>query len=126
MAIMIVLLSVAASQRNSVWTSKLSLWTDVAYKTPNKSRVHNSLGNCYYLLGSYVEAVQEYKIALALDKGNIEVYYNIANNLAQIGMLAEAIPYYRHFCGLAPTDYADAVQASCERIAQWDREQENR
>ena len=61
MAAVIVLLGLAAFQRNGVWVTKLSLWTDVARKTPAKSRVHNSLGNCYMLLGDSFHAVEEYK-----------------------------------------------------------------
>lgn len=108
-----VILTGLAHQRNEVWTSKLSLWTDVAAKTPAKSRVRNSLGNCYALLGKYFEAIQEYEKALALDQKNMEVYYNLAASYEIVGIHSRAIFYYDVFCALAPPDYPDATTNAC-------------
>jgi len=116
MAVVIVLLASAAFQRNGLWVTKLSLWTDVARKTPDKSRVRNSLGNCYMLLGDYFRAVEEYKAAIALDKTNYEAYFNLANNLEQIGLGREALGYYSFFCTAAPRAYPEATQTACERV----------
>ncbi len=108
-----VILTGLAYTRNDVWTSKLSLWTDVAEKTPAKSRVRNSLGNCYVLLGKYFEAIQEYEIALALDQKNMEVYYNLAASYEIVGINNRALYYYDAFCSLAPPDYPDATANAC-------------
>jgi len=122
MAVAIILLTSTAFQRNGIWVTKLSLWTDVALKTPGKSRVHNSLGNCYVLEGDYFRAVEEYKKSLALDRGNIEAYYNIAFNLEHIGLLQEALYYYGIFCRTAPSDYREAAKKACDRVNQLTRE----
>ncbi len=122
MAVVIFLLTAATFQRNGVWVTKLSLWTDVAAKTPAKSRVRNSLGNCHMLLGDYFRAVEEYKIAIALDKANYEAYFNLANNLENIGLGREAIGYYAFFCRAAPGAYPEATKTACERVARLTRE----
>jgi len=122
LAVALVLLTMAAFQRNAIWVTKLSLWTDVASKTPAKSRVRNSLGNCYMLLGDYFHAVEEYKAAIALDNANYEAYYNIANNLERIGLGREALGYYAFFCRAAPRDYPEATRTACERAARLTRE----
>ena len=122
LAAVVLLLAFAAHQRNSVWVTKLSLWTDVASKTPAKSRVHNSLGNCHMLRGDSFRAVQEYVIAIALDKANYEAYYNMAINLEKIGLGREALGYYAFFCKAAPHAYPAATKTACERVAGLTRE----
>ena len=108
-----IILAGLAYQRNDVWTSKLRLWTDVAAKTPAKSRVRNSLGNCYTLLGKHFDAIREYEAALALDRGNAEVYFNLAAAYEMVGIDNRAIYYYDIFCSLAPPDYPDATTKAC-------------
>lgn len=122
LALLITLCTILAFQRNSVWVTKLSLWTDVAEKTPGKSRVHNSLGNCYMLLDEPFKAIAEYKIAISLDKNNIEAYYNLATNLEKVGILNQAIYYYDFFCRANPPDYAEAARNACERVMSLSRE----
>src|SRR5574337_659615 len=115
-AALLVLLCVATLLRNDVWDTKLSLWHDVARKSPLKSRAHNNLGNCYALLGRLFDAIEQYKIAVALDKTNIEAYYNLGMYLENVGILSEAVYYYDVFCKAAPPDYAGQKMRSCERV----------
>jgi len=103
--ILMVLLTAATFQRNRVWVTKLSLWEDAAKKSPMKSRVHNNLGNCYMLLDRYFRAIEEYKKAVALDKNNIEAYYNLGINLDNVGLLNQAVYYYDIFYKIAPPSY---------------------
>ena len=104
-AIGMILLAAVTFQRNKVWETKLSLWEDAARKSPMKSRVHNNLGNCYMLLGKYFSAIEEYKKAIALDKNNIEAYYNLGTNLYNVGLLEQAVEYYEIFYNIAPASY---------------------
>jgi protein O-mannosyl-transferase len=118
---LLIALASIAYQRNEIWTTKLSLWTDVARKTPNKSRVRNSMGNCYALLGRHFEAITEYEIALKLDPQNTEVYYNLGVNYEIVGILNRAFYYYDAFCSLAPADHQEAVMRACERAGHFKR-----
>jgi tetratricopeptide (TPR) repeat protein len=115
---LIILLAAASLQRNVVWNTKLSLWTDAAAKSFRKSRSHNNLGNCYMLLQKPFSAIEEYKIAVSLDPKNIEAYYNLALNFENVGILNQALYYYTVFCKSAPPGYRDQVQFSCERVTQ--------
>ncbi|KAF0146401.1 MAG: hypothetical protein FD156_69 [Nitrospirae bacterium] len=115
-AVLIVLLSAATFQRNRVWETKLSLWEDAAKKSPMKSRVHNNLGNCYMLQSKHFRAIEEYKKAIALNKNNIEAYYNLAINLDNVGLLKQAVEYYEIFYNIAPQQYDKQKDAARKRI----------
>jgi tetratricopeptide (TPR) repeat protein len=120
-AVLIVLLGILSFERNFIWDTKLSLWTDVAAKSPLKSRAHNNLGNCYALLGRLFEAIEEYKIALSLNKKNIEAYYNLGMYLEEVGILNQAVYYYDIFCKAAPPLYAEQKLTSCRRAEELSR-----
>ena len=81
-----------------------------------KSRPHNNLGNCYMLLGDNLKAIDEYKKAIALDKNNIEAYYNLGINLEKAGRSEEAVLYYDIFSRNAPAIYAAQRKMALERI----------
>jgi len=122
MAVIVMVLAVAAYERNAVWYTLLQLWEDAALKSPLKSRVHNNLGNCNMLLERYFAAIEEYKMAVAFDKGNIEAYYNLGTCLEQVGFGNQALQYYDVFCKNAPPQYAEQKQSSCARAEALARE----
>jgi tetratricopeptide (TPR) repeat protein len=123
--ILLFILSGATFQRNKVWQTKLSLWEDAARKSPMKSRVHNNLGNCYMLLGRHFDAIEEYKKAIALDKNNVEAYYNLGINLEKIGLLNQAVYYYDIFYKIAPPKYDEQKKIIKERIDSFIRDKKN-
>ena len=53
LALVVILFTGMAYERNSVWHTLLTLWQDTAAKSPGKSRVFNNLGNCYILEGMH-------------------------------------------------------------------------
>lgn len=114
--VLMVLLAGTTFERNRVWETKLSLWEDVAKKSPMKSRVHNNLGNCYMLLNRYFEAIEEYKKAVNLDKNNVEAYYNLGINLDNVGLLKQAVYYYDIFYRIAPEKYDAQKKIARARI----------
>ncbi len=115
-SVLIVCLGATSFERNFVWDTKLSLWSDVASKSRLKSRAHNNLGNCYALLNRTFDAIGEYKIAVSLDRNNIEAYYNLGMFLEDVGILNQAVYYYNIFCKTAPRGYAEQTRKSCERV----------
>lgn len=122
MIIVLLFLTGAAYERNSVWYTLLSLWEDAAQKSPRKSRVHNNLGNCNMLLERYFEAIEEYQMAVVFDKGNIEAYYNLGTCFENVGIINQALQYYDMFCKNAPPQYADQKRSSCVRAETLSRE----
>lgn len=109
----VIVLAGATFLRNTVWDTKLSLWTDAVKKSPFKSRSHNNLGNCYMLLGRSHNAIEEYKQSLALDSRNIEAYYNLGMNYEDVGMPGAAVSYYDFFCKNAPPSYERQKNLAC-------------
>ncbi len=80
--LILAVLGVLTYQRNRVWASETSLWTDVVGKSPKKSRAANNLGGAYQRLGDFSQAAVWYEKAVKLDPKNIDPYINL-------GMVAE-------------------------------------
>ncbi|MBI5969926.1 MAG: tetratricopeptide repeat protein [Deltaproteobacteria bacterium] len=72
-------LGIAAYARNGVWSDTVSLWSDVASKSPNKPRVHNNLGNAYREGDRVAEAIKAYKTAVLLDPELPEAHNNLGD-----------------------------------------------
>lgn len=74
-------LSIAAYHRNMVWNDAITLWEDVAKKSPQKTRAHNNLGKYYIARGQSDKAIPELQYAIKLDpaydqaRGNLIVAY---------------------------------------------------
>ncbi len=54
----IVIFAALTFQRNRVWDSEITLWEDVIKKSPQKARVHLSLGAAYARTGQYENALK--------------------------------------------------------------------
>ncbi|MBI4823379.1 MAG: tetratricopeptide repeat protein [Nitrospirae bacterium] len=77
LALMPLVLSPATYKRNTVWGSEISLWEDVARKSPNKARVYNNLGAVYEEKGLIDNAIKHYQSAVRLKPDLIEAHYNL-------------------------------------------------
>lgn len=115
LVIVVLALTAAALQRNTTWHTLLAMWADCAAKSPQKSRTHNNLGNCYLLLGMHFPAIAEYQKAVALDPGNMEAQYNLAVQLDNVGLVSLAIKPYELFCRFAPAAFPEQQKRSCDR-----------
>jgi len=91
--VLLTVLGGATYERNTVWRTKLSLWQDAVSKSPHKSRPRNNLGNCYFLRGDYMSALNNYKTAISLDPDNIEAYYNVYLALDKLGYEVDSKAY---------------------------------
>ena len=114
--ILLLALTGASLIRNSRWHTLLSMWEDCARKSPNKSRTHNNLGNCYLLLNRHFPAIEEYQKAVMLEPGNLEAQYNLATTLDAVGLYNQAMRPFEVFCRLAPTEYAEQRARACRRL----------
>ncbi len=59
-------------------------------------------GDIYFESGNYYQAIQQYKLALALTPNDYILYNNIAITLVRLGRYQEAIPYIEKAYELAP------------------------
>lgn len=83
MLIIIIIYSVVSHERNIVWKTRLSLWTDVVAKSPNKARAHINLGEAYFRLLQAQKALFHFNKAIELKESWLG-YYNRAEVLAYL------------------------------------------
>jgi Flp pilus assembly protein TadD len=97
------ILAVATWNRNEVWATNLSLWTDVVAKSPGKSRAQDNLGLAYAHLDRTPEAAARFQEAVRLDRTNIRALNNLGVALAKLGHLPESKEALEAALALAPT-----------------------
>ncbi len=81
-------------ERNKVWKNSVSLWSDVALKSPNRSRVINNLGKAYLEEEKWDQAKANFIGAVRLDPKNQEALNNLGNANQREGNLSEAVKNY--------------------------------
>jgi protein O-mannosyl-transferase len=84
LAIWIALLSVSTLNRNDVWQSETSLWSDAVMKSPGKARPWDNLGVCHY------EEGREYQALACLSKSN-DVDTTYVPSYVKLGFLCNAL-----------------------------------
>jgi tetratricopeptide (TPR) repeat protein len=55
------------ASRNAVYADPVAFWSDAIAKSPHKSRPHANLGVAFYARGDLERALEQFRIALALD-----------------------------------------------------------
>ncbi len=81
-------------ERNKVWSTSVSLWSDVASKAPKKSRVQNNLGKAYLEEERWSQARDKFAEAIQLDPKNQEALNNLGNAYQREARYDLAIKYY--------------------------------
>ena len=104
---LIVPLSWATVERNSVWRSEYGLWRDVVEKSPQKGRPHYNLGYFYFTDGQVAKARQEFELALKLDPQLAPAYLNLGVIYYNQGELDKALPLFKGALAANPR-YAQA------------------
>ncbi|MCK4838997.1 MAG: tetratricopeptide repeat protein [Desulfobulbaceae bacterium] len=77
-------LAIATSIRNHTWQDKITLYEDIALKSPLKPRAYTNLGREQIKAGRHDEALTTLQKAIALGQGQSEEYINAANNIVTI------------------------------------------
>ncbi len=84
MAIMSCALSVSTTFRNNVWRDKLTLYSDVISKSPDKPRAQLSYGNALAYEGRHEEALVVFEKVISLGRENYEDYLKAATSIINI------------------------------------------
>ncbi|TAL25673.1 MAG: tetratricopeptide repeat protein [Nitrospirae bacterium] len=95
LATAVIVLSIAAYQRNIIWQDGVSLWEDVVKKSPNKARGHSNTGFLYDDNGLTDKAIEEYQIAIRLNPNYGDAHNNLAVAYYNKGLTDMAIEHYQ-------------------------------
>jgi len=106
-ALVISAFGTATYQRNQVWENKITLWRDVAEKSPGKVRPYNNLGAALNEEGRFPEAISALSRAIAIKPDHPEAWYNLGRTHVLTGQYAKAIPFLEKAIRLKP-NYVDA------------------
>jgi tetratricopeptide (TPR) repeat protein len=95
-------------QRNTVYATAISLWSDTVAQRPGNARAHNNLANALLPFPDrWPEAVTHYETALRLQPDYAEVESNLASLLSELpGRLPDALPHHARAVQLTPASAA--------------------
>ena len=109
------LLGWVTAQRNEVYRSTLSLWSDTVRKRPGNVRALNDLGNALDSLGRNSEALATYDKALQLKPDYAVAIYNKAELLLRMGQTEAALDLFDQALRIAP-DYFKALRGKADAL----------
>ncbi len=121
--IVILLLGGATWARNQVWQSAVTLWSDVADKSPHKVRPFNNLGSALNDAGRSDEAIPILERAINIDPRHTDAYYNLGRAYMFTGRVPKAEQMYLQTIRMAP-DYDAAyvnLAGAFNRMQQFQR-----
>ena len=109
--ILILVLAVLSVQRNTVWASEKTLWSDAVAHGPRGARARVHLGNALRDEGSLAAAGGQFQQALMIEPNNLAAHTNLASiyyeqaaadDAKAAGLLAAAEQHYQHVLTLEP------------------------
>lgn len=101
-AALIGLCSAMTIYRNAIWKNDFTLWTDAVAKAPDGALPHHNLGNELLTAGRTDEAIEQYKIVLALSPDDYDAHNNLGATYVKKGLLQEAIQEFETAVKLRP------------------------
>lgn len=91
-------------ERNAVWQSDVTLWSDAVLKNPHSAQSHMGLGGAYQDNKELDRAIREYQTAIRLKPEEYKPRGNLAQIYRQQGRYDEAVAEYRIVLRLVPGD----------------------
>jgi tetratricopeptide (TPR) repeat protein len=111
------LLAWSTIQRNRVYRSAVSLWSDTIRKWPGNTRAYNELGNALDAAGRITEALANYDKALQLKPDYAKACYNKGESMLRMGQVAAALDLFDRALRITPV-YFKALKAKGDALAQ--------
>lgn len=94
-SLLVVILGARTIVRNIDWKNQDNLWLASAKTSPNSPQNHNNLGDLWARRGDFDRAIEEFKIAIALNPRYADAYHNLANIYQRKGDLDRALKNYQ-------------------------------
>lgn len=102
-SLLVILLSAATLQRNSVWANPVSLFEESARQSPNKARTHMNVGWSQYYAGDFDNAEKAFLKVIEMESDEKGAAYNNLGNIYRTrGNKDKAEFYYRKAMAMAP------------------------
>lgn len=95
-------------QRNEVWATPLSLYGDIASKSPGKPRTQYNYANALIAHGRDLEALEIILAAIDQDQNQERLHYLHGTILMNLGRAEEAVAAYQQALSLAPGSIPNA------------------
>jgi tetratricopeptide (TPR) repeat protein len=102
-AVLCVLGARHSALRQPVWMSNRTVFTTLLRDAPMNYRSHYAYGGMLFDEGHYEEGVREWRKAIALMPGNLDLYVELSRRLVERHRCAEAAPLLGHVLRRVPT-----------------------
>jgi tetratricopeptide (TPR) repeat protein len=89
-------------QRNSVYSSAVSIWSDTAAKRPDNAEAHENLGIALGDDDRMTEAFAQFAQAMRMEPDRATVHLNFGIALAKVGRVTEAVAQYEEALRIRP------------------------
>jgi tetratricopeptide (TPR) repeat protein len=104
LGVVILAFGLATVERNRVWKSDLTLWSDAVRRSPRAGAARSYLGWALFSGGEVDRAIEQYRVAIALNPNLPDAHHNLAVALASKGLHEAALPSYLEAIRLKPKD----------------------
>lgn len=94
--------SYATIQRNPIWQSNYSLWSDTVQKSPDSLVARGGLGMAYLEKGMLEDAARQFKLSIELYPDHHKSYYNLGLVYHRQGDLKKAVALFNRSIALDP------------------------
>lgn len=112
------LLGNLAIDRNRVFMTEESFWTEVIEKYPNEARPYNNRGLTFHRQRKFSEAIADFQKAIEIQPNYSLVYANIGDTYKEVGQYRKAMEYYQHYVELNPQDANGFIRVANIHAAQ--------
>ena len=94
--------AILAYKRNFIWENELTLWNDVAHKSPRKADPYYNRGLAYHKQGNIAQAISDYTKAIKIKPNLADVYNNRGAAYREQGNFQQAISDYNKALEINP------------------------
>jgi tetratricopeptide (TPR) repeat protein len=94
--------TVGTIQRNRVWKSGYTFWSNVIEKYPDNARARYNMGAAYFNRKQFKKSINEYQEAINLDPNFLEAHYRAGDVYERLERYDDAINEYRLVLAIGP------------------------
>lgn len=126
LTVVVLAFGIAAYNRNKIWKTSNSLWSDVVKKSPNKVRVYNNMGNTLLESGNLTGALANFNRVLNNTSREDEIYtyalYNVGYVFFKMGDYVKSNEIFKSVLEIEPEHLKALINLGiiAENISEYD------